>query len=72
MYAFPGDYLSWDQPDPRWILALQWLASRIQPERTATLDIHEEFFSFYQELYELESEVIEKEIVPLLSGDFEG
>lgn len=72
MYAFPGDYLSWDQPDPRWILALQWLASRIQPERTASLDIHEEFFSFYQELYELESEVIEKEIVPLLSGDFEG
>jgi len=31
LYAFPSDFLSWDQPDPRWTLGLSWLASKSNP-----------------------------------------
>ena len=30
IHPFPGDFYSWDQPDPRWLLGLQWLAVQTQ------------------------------------------
>jgi iron complex transport system substrate-binding protein len=32
LYGFAGDIYSWDQPDPRWILGLSWMASRLHPD----------------------------------------
>ncbi|HEY71003.1 MAG TPA: ABC transporter substrate-binding protein [Anaerolineae bacterium] len=71
LYGFPGDYLSWDQPDTRWIVGLQWLASVIHPDRFPDLDILEELGTFYSELYGIETAVFEDEIVPLITGDLD-
>ncbi len=69
LYAFPSDFYSWDQPDTRWILGLQWLATKIHPEQTADLDIMEEVRSFYAVLYGLDNATLEAEVLPLLRGD---
>ena len=69
LFAFAFDFYSWDQPDTRWILGLQWLATKIHPDLTAEIDIMEEVYSFYSDLYNLEPGVIDSEIVPRLTGD---
>ena len=69
LFAYGFDFYSWDQPDTRWILGLQWLATKIHPDLTAEIDIVEEVKSFYSELYNLESEVIDAEVLPILTGD---
>ncbi len=69
LYAFGFDFYSWDQPDTRWILGLQWLATKIHPDLTAEIDIMEEVISFYSELYNLEPGVIDEEVLPILTGD---
>lgn len=69
LFAFGYDFYSWDQPDTRWILGLQWLATRIHPDLTAELDILAEVNSFYQILYFLDQETIDSEVLPILSGD---
>jgi len=71
IYAFPGDFLSWDQPDPRWILGLEWLAKVIHPERFDSLDMLEELKTFYSEMYGLDAETVEKEVLPLVNGDID-
>ncbi|MBT3271961.1 MAG: ABC transporter substrate-binding protein [Spirochaetales bacterium] len=65
---FPADYYSWDQPDPRWILGLLWMARTLHPESFPEMDIAEEVKYFYSELYGLEDSVIEKEILSRLQG----
>lgn len=69
LFAFGFDFYSWDQPDTRWILGLQWLATKIHPDLTAEIDIMEEVRLFYSELYNLEPEVIDAEVLPVLTGD---
>ena len=69
LYAFPGDLYSWDQPDPRWILGLTWLAGKIQPELYPDLDMTAEVQNFYQILYGLDAEFVEQNIVPTFQGD---
>ena len=69
MYAFPFDLFSWDQPDPRWILGLQWLASRLHPQRFAEMDITAEARSFYRDFYGLDEDFFEQNILPTFKGD---
>jgi iron complex transport system substrate-binding protein len=69
LFAFGYDYYSWDQPDTRWILGLQWLATKIHPSLTSEIDILAEVESFYSELYGLDQEIIQAEIMPRLTGD---
>lgn len=69
LYAFPKDFYSWDQPDARWILGLQWLATRIQPERFQEIDMSREVERFYAELYGLDQSTIQEKIHPKLDGD---
>jgi len=71
IYGFPSDFLSWDQPDPRWILGLEWLATVIHPERFESLDMLDELKTFYSEMYGLDADVVEKEVLPLVSGDID-
>jgi iron complex transport system substrate-binding protein len=71
LLAFPGDFVSWDQPDPRWILGLEWLASRLLPEGSFPFDARAEMQAFYGHLYGLDQTVLETEIMPLLNGDYE-
>jgi len=71
IFAFPGDFLSWDQPDTRWILGLQWLATKIQPDRFESLDLLDEVKTFYEEMYGLDAETFESEVLPLITGDLD-
>ncbi len=54
LYAFPGDFLSWDQPDTRWILGQLWLAKVIHPDLFGEWDILDQAREFYTELYDLD------------------
>ncbi len=69
LYAFPADQYSWDQPDPRWILGLQWLAGRLHPDRFTNQDMIEEVRTFYETFYELDAQFFEEKILPAIKGD---
>lgn len=71
LFAFPTDFLTynWDQPDPRWVLGLMWLAKTLHPDRFATLDIQLETYRFFEQLYGLDRTTIEEKIMPILRGD---
>lgn len=69
IHGFPADHLSWDQPDPRWILGLQWLATKVHPSVGEEIDLDAELVAFYFQLYGLQESTVQKEIIPLLSGD---
>jgi len=68
-FAFGYDFYSWDQPDTRWILGLQWLTTKIHPDLTGKIDILAEVDSFYNDLYGLDQETINTEVLPRLTGD---
>jgi iron complex transport system substrate-binding protein len=70
VYAFPGDFYSWDQPDTRWILGLKWLAWRIHPDLFPGFDTVSEVRSFYRDMYMLDDATIDSAIIPLLRGDY--
>jgi len=69
LFAFAFDFYSWDQPDTRWILGLQWLTTKVHPELAEQIDILDEVDQFYQTLYRMDQETIEAEVVPKLTGD---
>ena len=69
LFAFPGDFLSWDQPDTRWILGLSWLFAKVQPELADGIDITQEINQFYEQLYRLDKETIQNEVNSVLNGD---
>lgn len=69
LHAFPGDLYSWDQPDPRWILGLTWLAGRLHPDRFADQDMTAEAQAFYEALYGLDADFFQEKIVPTFQGD---
>ncbi|MGD8634654.1 MAG: ABC transporter substrate-binding protein [Anaerolineales bacterium] len=71
LYGFPGDFLSWDQPDPRWILGLQWAATTLHPDETEAIDLKAEISAFYVEMYDLTPATIEDEVFPLLAPEIE-
>jgi iron complex transport system substrate-binding protein len=69
IYGFPGDYYSWDQPDPRWILGMVWLASKIHPDRMADLDMMSEISSFFGQMYGMDEATIQEHVLPVLKGN---
>ena len=71
LYAFPGDLYSWDQPDVRWILGLDWLAGRLHPDLFPNLDIDREAQNFYRTLYGLDQNFYDQNIRPTLKGDLD-
>jgi iron complex transport system substrate-binding protein len=69
LYGFPGDLNIWDQPNPRWILGLTWLAQKLHPERFADVDIIAMTQAFYHDLYHLDAEFFGSHIRPTFKGD---
>lgn len=67
--GFPGDFYSWDQPDPRWALGLTWLATRVNPSLATTFSMKDEVRSFYATVYGLDQASFEAKIVPHLPAD---
>jgi iron complex transport system substrate-binding protein len=70
IYGFPTDYISWDQPDTRWILGYTWLASKLYPERMADFDIEQFVLDFYQTYYQFDPEFTQAEIIPTIVGNY--
>lgn len=71
VFGFAQDFYSWDQPDARWILGLEWIHRVLWPESHSSdsmLDSTREFFSF---MYSMTPEAYSKTILPRLSGDFD-
>jgi iron complex transport system substrate-binding protein len=68
LHGFPADARSWDQPDTRWPLGLLWLATKIHPERTGSIDMAAEVLRFYSELYGLDPDVIRARVLPILES----
>ncbi len=68
IHAFATDLYSWDQPDPRWILGLTWMAGKIHPDLFPNLDMTAEVNSFYKTLYGLDEAFVTENIVPTFKG----
>lgn len=71
IYSFAYDFLSWDQPDPRWILGYSWLANKLYHEQISaeqTMDIVQ---SFYADFYGLSEEEFNEFIEPSINTYFE-
>ena len=66
LYGFATDVYSWDQPDTRWALGLQWVAAKLHPDLFKDWDITEAAREFYKEIYAMDDASFEKNIVPLL------
>ena len=71
VFAFPYDFISWDQPDSRFILGYAWLAWRLFPEQ-----IDSEYFSkivetFYLDFYGLDKNSFNEYIFPRIHGYIE-
>lgn len=71
IYGFAADIFSWDQPDPRWILGLTWLAGKVHPDRFPDLDVPQEVSRFFGQLYGMDEAAIQEHILPSLKGDIE-
>jgi iron complex transport system substrate-binding protein len=69
LHAFAGDIFSWDQPDPRWILGVTWMAGKMHPDRLADLDMIEEVTQFFGQMYGLDEASVAANILPALRGD---
>jgi iron complex transport system substrate-binding protein len=67
IFGFPGDFLSWDQPDPRWVLGLNWLGNKMHPD-LIKFDIEPIVNKFYKEFFNLDKSSIDKNIISVLKG----
>ncbi|SIQ54454.1 iron complex transport system substrate-binding protein [Alkalispirochaeta americana] len=68
-YAMPRDYYSWDQPDVRWLLGLQWLARTFHPRAFSQTPLEGQIRQFFSTLYRIEGDSFERLIAPVLTGD---
>lgn len=68
IYAFPADFYSWDQPDVRWVLGLQWLASKIHPDLRTDFNSVQAAMGFFEKLYGIDNTTFLELITPLMTG----
>ena len=64
LHAYPMDHFQWNTPEPRWILGFTWLATRIYPDLFADVNLEEEVYTFFDELYGLDRATVDKVIMP--------
>jgi iron complex transport system substrate-binding protein len=69
IYPFATDVYSWDQPDTRWILGLQWVAAKLHPDLFKDWDITKAAQDFYKEIYAMDDASFTKNIAPLLAEE---
>jgi iron complex transport system substrate-binding protein len=70
LYGFPGDFISWDQPDPRWVLGLNWLGNKMHPD-LISFDTNLLINKFYSEFYKIDAATVKEKIIPLLKGNLQ-
>jgi len=69
LHLFPADLYGWDTPDPRWILGMLWSATRIHPELFAHIQMKQEVYAFFSQLYGLDREKVDTHILPEIALD---
>jgi iron complex transport system substrate-binding protein len=69
LYGFPLDLYGWDLPDPRWILGLTWAATKIHPDSFADIDMMQEVYDFFSQMYGMDRAAVDEYILPVLKGD---
>lgn len=70
-YAFGYDFLSWDQPDPRWILGYSWMASKLYPDQITSETAYSIVQDFYKVFYSLDEKTFAEFIAPRIENYFE-
>ncbi len=70
IYAFPADFLSWDQPTPRWVLGLNWIGTKLHPEIFSLKRLDKKLHEFYETAYGFSREDVEEKILPRIRGDY--
>ena len=71
IYGFAGDFFSWDQPDPRWIMGVNWLAAKLHPDQFPGFDVTKMVSEFYVQMFGMSKAVVEADVLPKLTGDVE-
>jgi iron complex transport system substrate-binding protein len=71
IHAFPVDFYSWDQPDTRWILGLQWMARILHPALFEGWETRSLVLDFFGRMYGLAPGGIESVIFSRLQGDLD-
>lgn len=69
--AVPGDFYSWDQPDMRWVLGLEWFAAALHPGAFPSYKPQEAAAAFYQDFYGFSREEFEELLLPRLQAGLE-
>lgn len=69
LYGFATDVYSWDQPDTRWPLGLEWVAAKLHPDLFPNYDAAAEAKAFYKDLYGMDDATFTAKILPLFTGD---
>lgn len=72
VFGFAQDFYSWDQPDTRWILGLQWMAHRLYPSAFAGRSMEDAAREFFSSMYGMDRAAFDAVIRPRLGGDFAG
>lgn len=67
----PSDYVNYLQPNSRWVLALQWLASTIHPSLFSDTHMEDEVSSFYKEMYSITDSAVVDQLVNLYKASLE-
>ncbi len=69
VYGFATDVYSWDQPDTRWALGLQWVAATLHPDLFKDWDVTVAAKEFYKDVYGMDDASFEENILPLLKEE---
>ena len=63
IYLFPSDIFGWDTAEPRWILGMMWLATKVSPSRFAEVDMKEEIYQFFGQMFSMQRSVVDTAIM---------
>lgn len=68
LYGMAADVYSFDQPDTRWIMGVEWMAATLHPEHFPGFDLATSAQEFYQTIYNMDVVSFQQNILPILSG----
>lgn len=70
IYTVPCDFLSWDQPTPRWVMGLNWMGTKLHPELFTSERLDQKLYQFYNTAYGLSEADVDENIFTVIKGDY--
>jgi iron complex transport system substrate-binding protein len=68
VYGFAQDFYSWDQPDTRWILGLEWISRRLHPEQFKSTTMEDSTRKFFSFMYGIDAPTFDAILLPRLTN----